>query len=500
MALRTRAGRLRVSRPVLTALPFAIGVPTLAAVAVAAPAALTGVQAWTSGSQTYIRVRPNASTPIVAKVAKHTPLYVWGKYNGWYRVQTHDDIFGWVHYELLNSSALGKVKELSPSAVERSAKRSADTTMWGTPAQLKSYYRKHGAKGAAKGLIEMGVPINTTRKPKAVPVKTQPVPRRKATTRKVAAPKSYVKPRVVTSSMAKRVAVKTPVVQHVAPKAQTHLAPRVQVAAQTQVAAAPSALPTMAPVRVLPPAPPKAVARTATTSVTHSAKARPAKRLTAKEKKRQQLRAKMGMKAKTPPPTINQIAPVSPEDLMKARRAYLDARKKKLETAPDANAEANSKTNGEHLGGPRVTPSSYEFDSDNTLDRDGWAPFNTSGWGGSTRPSFSHADWNVQSVHHFSPRCRRSRSRHSGRRRFGRRRIAPMEYVCPRSIRSKPKLLPTRKRSRKRLRCEAAHRATAIATPKAIFAKISQIRRCLIAECLTFSARPRPRAVSIALD
>ena len=371
MALRTRARRLRVARPVLAALPLAASVPILAAPALAAPAKLTGVQAWTSGSQTYIRVRPDASTPIVAKVVKHTPLYVWGKYNGWYRVQTHDDIFGWVHYELINSSDLGKVKDLSPAAVERGAQRSANLTMWGTPQQLKAYYAKTGAKGAAKGLIEMGVPINTARGAKTIEVEAKqntrkPAPR-KVTTRKVVAPKLDVKPRIITSGLAQRVPVKTSVVRQGAPK----------------------------PVISLPPASPKTVARTATVAV--KPKAKPVKRLTAKEQKRQQLRDKMGMTAKTPPTPITQIAPVSPEDLMKARRDYLDARKKKQENTP----EVKPKTEGEDLGGPQVTPASYEFASNDALDSDGWADFNQSGWNGSTRGALGHATWDAEGAPGF---------------------------------------------------------------------------------------------------
>ena len=387
MALRTRAGRLRVSRPVLGALPFAGLVPILVAPAVAAPAKLTGVQAWTSGAQTYIRVRPDASMPIVAKVVKHTPLYVWGKYNGWYRVQTHDDIFGWVRHELLNSSDLGKVKELSSAAVERGAQRSANITMWGTPDQLKAYYAKYGAKGAAKGLIEMGVPITTKRQPRTIQVKAKSSPRRVAP-RKIVTSQPSVKPRVVTSSMARRVAVKAPVVQQVAPPVSV------------RTATAPAA-PALSPVRVLPPAPPKTVARTTTARTTTTSNAvKPARRLTAKEKKRQQLRTKMGLTAKTPP-AIEQIAPVSPEDLMKARRAYLEARKKKSEGTPEINPETEGASNGEDLGGPQITPSSFEFASGNTLDSQGWAPFNASGWSGSTRSSFGFADWSARSAPAF---------------------------------------------------------------------------------------------------
>ena len=225
----------------------------IAAPAVAAPGKLKGVQAWTNVSQTYIRVRPDQSTPIVAKVATHTPLYVWGKYQGWYRVQTQDDIFGWVHYKLLNSEKLGAVKELSPAAVERGARRSADTTMWGTPDQLKEYYAKYGAKGAAKGLIEMGVPVTIGgTKAKAIQAVTAPPV---TASRQVAAPPA-AKARVVTSSLATKIPVNSaPVVAQVAPiVAPTY---------DTQVITAPRPLPAQSPIRALAPAPPKTIARTA---------------------------------------------------------------------------------------------------------------------------------------------------------------------------------------------------------------------------------------------
>ena len=371
LALRSRARRLRVSKPVLAALPILGAVPILVLPAVAAPARLTGVQAWTNASQTYIRVRPDQSMPIVAKVGTHTPLYVWGKYNGWYRVQTHDDIFGWVHYKLLNSSGLGKVAELTDGAVESSAKRSANITMWGTPEQLKDYYAKYGAKGAAKGLIEMGVPVTIGgSQPRAIKASAKPAPRQ-SNARKVAT-RPASKPRVVTSSLATRVPVKpAPVVQ--------------------QVVSVPQALPTQSPVRALLPATPNAVARRAAAP----AKAAP-KRLTAKERKRNELRAKMGMKEKTPPMNIGQIAPVSPEDLMKARRAYLDARKDRLQETSPVETEPRN----EEMGGPQVTPSSYER-TGATLDRKGWAPFNASGWSGNTRSGFSTAAWSVHSAPGF---------------------------------------------------------------------------------------------------
>ena len=358
-AARLRFARLRVSKPILAALPVLSGATILAAPAVAAPARLIGVPAWTNVTQTYIRVRPDQSTPIVAKVGTHTQLQVWGKYDGWYRVQTQDDIFGWVNYKFLNSDKLGRVKELSPAAVERAAKRSSDTTMWGTPDQLKAYYHKHGAKGAAKGLIEMGVPVTIGgSKARVVQVKAAP---HKVTPRKIAI-RPAPRPHIVTSSLAHQVPViTTPVVHQVAPISGTQI--------------------------VSPP--PTTVARTTTAKT-------PAKRLTSKEIKRNLLRNQMGMKDRTPPVAINRIAPVSPEDLMKARRAYLDARKERLKDAPQANPEQ-----GAELGGAQVTPSRFETGADNTLDRSGWAPFNASGWSGSTVSGFSTADWSPRNAPKF---------------------------------------------------------------------------------------------------
>src|SRR3712207_1583132 len=41
---------------------------------------LPGAWGWTTGSQTYLRVRPSATTPAVAKVPRRTKMFVWGKY------------------------------------------------------------------------------------------------------------------------------------------------------------------------------------------------------------------------------------------------------------------------------------------------------------------------------------------------------------------------------------------------------------------------------------
>jgi cell wall-associated NlpC family hydrolase len=128
-----------------------------------------GVKAWTSGSQTYIRARPGANVPPVAKVPRHTQLFVWGKYNGWYRVETHDHIFGWVFNEYLNSPGIEKVPELAPATAKLASNRTANQVMYGTPAALKKHFVKYGAPGALEGLKKQGVYLAVAPKSSARP-------------------------------------------------------------------------------------------------------------------------------------------------------------------------------------------------------------------------------------------------------------------------------------------------------------------------------------------
>lgn len=456
-----------LSRPLPTV--FAATLPLMAAPVLAAPA--NGVQAWTSGSQTYLRARPAQTTPIVAKVAKHTPLFVWGKFNGWYRVETHDHVFGWVHYELINSPELGKVKELSHARAIKASERNGNQTMYGKPGQLAKYFKKHGAPGAVSGLREMGVKVSfgpraqakpqakpvaakPAPKPLARPVAAKPAPRPKAQTvaARVApkpAAKVASKPVIVSAPPARKpVIVSAPPARKAAPKAviapraqafkpsaptairaaapriwtptaprTTHsaamMAPRPVVRAVTAPVVQVPVAPVAAPVKLLP-APPQKLAAPARV-MAPVAKPAPARRASARQiarnKRRQQLRAKMGLtetappanSAATPPLPIQDIAPVAPEELMKARRAYLDARKKKFGQAPapakeNAAPAAQDSASPDAMGGPKVTPSSFTRNQTG-FDAQGWAPFNRQGWntnlGDFALSGVHFADWSA---------------------------------------------------------------------------------------------------------
>jgi cell wall-associated NlpC family hydrolase len=100
---------------------------------------LVGVPGWTSGSQTYLRVRPSAEMPAVAKVPRHTRLYVWGKFDGWYRVETSDGKFGWVYHPYVNAPAIGKVAELSHRKARSASNRTADQELYGDVETMRRY-------------------------------------------------------------------------------------------------------------------------------------------------------------------------------------------------------------------------------------------------------------------------------------------------------------------------------------------------------------------------
>ncbi len=167
-----RALSLRLSLPLFAVVPF-IGVAS----PVRADAPVVGVQAWTSGSQTFVRVRPSALTPPVAKIPANTPLYVWGRFNDWYRVETHDHLFGWVHRQYLKSPRLYKVKVISHFKAKQASDKGSSQTLYGTVAELRTYHAQYGGSGAVRGLALKGVyltpkksaPVLMARNPRMAP-------------------------------------------------------------------------------------------------------------------------------------------------------------------------------------------------------------------------------------------------------------------------------------------------------------------------------------------
>jgi cell wall-associated NlpC family hydrolase len=138
----------------------------------------------TTGSSTYIRIRPGTQTPIVAKVPKGTQLMVWGTFDGWYRVETTDHKFGWIYNDLVNVPRAGKLKELSHAKAKQASDRTGHQVMYGDAATLKKYYAQHKAPGAKVGLAKKGV-ILAAKKPakpvvKVVSAKPAPKPVAKA--------------------------------------------------------------------------------------------------------------------------------------------------------------------------------------------------------------------------------------------------------------------------------------------------------------------------------
>lgn len=129
------------------------------------PAKPTGVWGWTSGTQTYLRARPGTLTPPIAKVPRHTKLFVWGKFDGWYRVETPDHKFGWVFHSYIRSADESKIRELSHRKARLASNRTANQTMYGSPQLLRRHYARYGAPGAAQGLQQQGVRV--ARRPKS---------------------------------------------------------------------------------------------------------------------------------------------------------------------------------------------------------------------------------------------------------------------------------------------------------------------------------------------
>jgi len=162
---------------------------------VRADAPLVGVPGRTSGSETFLRVRPSALTPPVAKVPSGTKVYVWGKYQDWYRVETKDHLFGWVHKKYIDARHLRKVREISHFKAKEASDKSSRQTLFGTPAELKIYYARYGGAGAVKGLALKGVYLAAKNNPAPVRLAKFPARKagRKAAVRVAVVPKPHVK-------------------------------------------------------------------------------------------------------------------------------------------------------------------------------------------------------------------------------------------------------------------------------------------------------------------
>ena len=177
---------------------------------------LPGAPAWTRGSQTYLRAGYSTETPVVAKVAHGTQVFVWGKYNGWYRVETSDHKFGWVRHELLNCPKSDKIAYLAPSKARIASARSAHQKLYGSPAEVREHQAKYGigvearkakiAKAAPKAKIAAKAPAKVAAKKAPTKVAARPVivtPKAKP----VASAPRVVTPRTASTASAARPSV-----------------------------------------------------------------------------------------------------------------------------------------------------------------------------------------------------------------------------------------------------------------------------------------------------
>lgn len=134
-----------------------------------------GTWGTSTGSASYIRIRPGVQTPVVAKIPRGTRLMVWGTFNGWYRVETTDRKFGWVYHTLVNVPNASKLQELSHAKAVEASNRTGDQLLYGSVDQLKKYYATYKAPGAKLGLQKLGVDIDA-KTPSVQKVAAKPQP------------------------------------------------------------------------------------------------------------------------------------------------------------------------------------------------------------------------------------------------------------------------------------------------------------------------------------
>lgn len=287
-----------------------------------------GTWGWTTGSATYIRIRPGTQTPAVAKVPLRTKLMVWGTYDGWYRVETTDNKFGWIYNDYVKVPKADKLIELSHAKAKKASDSTGNQTLYGTPEQLKQYYARYNASGALRGLEKQGVRITSNaKKPAAQKAAAKPV-----ATKKV---KPVVR-RVVTPNV-KADAAKTTVVS-------------VSGSATAQKTTSTPVVASTTPNIPAPKPRPASV----------SQKSAPAAR-----KPKTQI-AKSPQVAPMPP---SQLPSITAEDIMSARaehmrtlparhrtRPYVAPKKPAEKPATEATVQSSS---AETAGGADVTPASY---------------------------------------------------------------------------------------------------------------------------------------------
>jgi cell wall-associated NlpC family hydrolase len=338
--------------------------------AVAAPKKLVGVQAWTSGSTTSIRVRPTNDTPVVAKVSRHMPLYVWGKYNGWYRVETHDHLFGWVQHPYIKSPNLHKVVAMSAAKANEASKRTDNQVVFGTQDQLKKFYISTGSEGARKGLALQGIYVKSpkdllpTRTAKVVKVE----PKVQVAAKPAVKPPAVKPPVVITTASAsddnsgssRLLSLRNNVLSNLSDTKVPQSAPK----PNTVVRSAPVSLASRSAKAAVAPKPEaKAAAKPAQKPLTWKQK-RWMAQAAAKQKQRDQLRTKVGLAAKPiAPASVASLPVVSQEELLAARNAYLQARQQR-QAATVANPEplADAQLGGQiaPASPARITPSSFD--------------------------------------------------------------------------------------------------------------------------------------------
>jgi cell wall-associated NlpC family hydrolase len=222
---RSSSQSLRIARAGAIFMPAATALIMVAAHAEPKP---VGTWGWTSGSATYMRIRPGQQTPVVAKVPRHTQVMVWGTYDGWYRVETVDHKFGWIYHDYATVPKADKLQELSHFKAKAASDRTGKQVLYGNPALLKKYYARYKASGARTGLQKQGVQVVAA--PSAPKVVWRPAPVVKTSVVKTAVKAS--KPVVRTIASAKRsprtidrATVTIPNVVTVATMPQTNLAP-----------------------------------------------------------------------------------------------------------------------------------------------------------------------------------------------------------------------------------------------------------------------------------